>query len=731
MRNTNLKIAVKIILSVWFLFICNSCQTNNTEKRKTISLDGNWDIAKGVIDIKPDSYDKTARVPGLIDDLPFTADSEAKDNESIKNQGASLRHLPDSMSDNAYWYRTTFSAPDYKADIQQLNLRKVKYGSSIYINGQKVKEHSYNFTSNLVDITQYLKKDSINTLEVCVGAERFNKLASTVNGFDFEKRKYIPGIYDRVTLSSASAPFVANVQIAPKIDDSSIDLETELFNPKDRSITGNIVFRVKEKSTGKIVAEEKAALSTIKEGETVKRRDKVVIPDAHFWSPETPFLYTLEVETDGDLYSTVFGMREFHFDPKTKKPMLNGKPYYLRGTNICMYRFFEDPERDNKPWDEQWARKVIRSFKNMGWNSCRYCIGFPPELWYEIADEEGLLVQDEFPIWTLGFPPEYWTLSELYPQFKDWLRERWNHPCVVIWDAQNESALGDLTANLIDSVRGLDMSDRAWDNGWDKGRRTTDPFEVHPYLFYNPKEAPQASKFRVSELSQLVPEPAAVGGKIGGARIRNTEKQPLIINEYDWLWLNRDGSPCSLTKKNYAALLGENATPKQRRELYARYTAMFTEFYRAGRKVAGIQHFCGLGYSNPPDGETSDHFTDLEDVVMEPHYVKYVGNAFSPVGIMINLFEPRFESGKEIEVPINLINDTYDDWSGKIAIILCDREGKELYSTSIESKVVGLAVISTSSTIDLPEQSGEYELIATINYKGRDVSTYRKIYLSN
>ena len=35
----------------------------------------------------------------------------------------------------------------------------------------------------------------------------------------------------------------------------------------------------------------------------------------------------------------------------------------------------------------------------MHWNSVRYCIGFPPEMWYDIADEEGLLIQDEFPIW--------------------------------------------------------------------------------------------------------------------------------------------------------------------------------------------------------------------------------------------------------------------------------------------------------------------------------------------
>ena len=38
----------------------------------------------------------------------------------------------------------------------------------------------------------------------------------------------------------------------------------------------------------------------------------------------------------------------------------------------------------------------------MNWNSLRYCIGFPPDFWYDIADEEGILLQDEFPIWLLN-----------------------------------------------------------------------------------------------------------------------------------------------------------------------------------------------------------------------------------------------------------------------------------------------------------------------------------------
>jgi hypothetical protein len=42
-------------------------------------------------------------------------------------------------------------------------------------------------------------------------------------------------------------------------------------------------------------------------------------------------------------------MRSFRFDPETKRAMLNGKPYFMRGTNVCIYRFFEDDARGAAP----------------------------------------------------------------------------------------------------------------------------------------------------------------------------------------------------------------------------------------------------------------------------------------------------------------------------------------------------------------------------------------------
>lgn len=133
-------------------------------------------------------------------------------------------------------------------------------------------------------------------------------------------------------------------------------------------------------------------------------------------------------------------------------------------------------------------------------------------------------------------------------------------------------------------------------------------------------------------------------GALTGNPTPNVFGNPVIINEYGWLWLNRDGTPTTLTRKVYQTMLGEEATVEQRRTTYARLLAAMTEFWRCRHEVAGVLHFCGLGYSRP-DGQTSDNFVDLERLTLEPNFAKYVRDAFSPIGLMVDFWEDDSEAG--------------------------------------------------------------------------------------
>lgn len=482
-------------------------------------------------------------------------------------------------------------------------------------------------------------------------------------------------------------------------------------------------YTVKESSTEKTVAHVKGSFQKIAAGGTHTFDETISLKDCNLWSPEDPFLYELEISTGNDTYKDRFGMRTFRFDADSGYAVLNGRQYFMRGTNVCIFRFFEDPERGDKPWDETWVRNLHRKFKSMGWNSIRYCIGFPPEMWYHIADEEGLLIQDEYPIWGV---PELLDSKILTAEYTQWMQTRWNHPSVVIWDAQNETITHE-TGIAIGNVRHLDLSGRPWDNGYSEPQKETDSNETHPYLFNRYREHKPAPD---GPLAEFLSEPQIPqnGPTAKNLSKLNFDDYPTIINEYGWLWLNRDGTTTTLTDEVYINMLGPESTTEQRLDVYARYLAALTEYWRSHRLCAGILHFCGLGYSRSeePRGQTSDHFIDLENLIFEPLFERYVKDAFSPIGIMIDEWKNTYEADSTFDVPIAVINDLYKNYEGTVTLKILDGD-TVVFSESIGVfvSVNGRSVVNIR--VNIPKNESIYRLIAEIQLKdGEAVQSVRE-----
>ena len=58
-------------------------------------------------------------------------------------------------------------------------------------------------------------------------------------------------------------------------------------------------------------------------------------------------------------------------------------------------------------------------------------------MWLDIADEEGMLIQYE-PT-RFGDIMNQWDINEMIKEYGRWMRDNWNHPCVFMWDASNET----------------------------------------------------------------------------------------------------------------------------------------------------------------------------------------------------------------------------------------------------------------------------------------------------
>jgi len=661
--------------------------------RRVIALDGTWQLARGSMDQVPQAFPARAPVPGLADVAQPPLDAVGLE--------------PNGADRKAIWYRRTFSLDDPIPAVARLKIHKAAFGTKVFLNGKLVGEHLPCFTPAEFDVRRELAgPGQPNELIVRVGAHRSVLPKGMPDGHDFEKLRYLPGIYDTVELITSGVPRVVNVQAVPDVEAGAVRVIAEIEGPAGPG--RNLSFRVCEATSGEEAGSADHPWPV--EGGGYCFVIRIPLRKCRLWSPEDPFLYELEVSTGGDTLRTRFGMRSFRLDPKTGRAMLNGKPYFLRGTNVCVYRFFEDPLRGDRPWREEWVRRLHRAFKGMHWNSIRYCIGFPPEVWYRVADEEGLLIQDEFPIWYGDRWPAELKSESVVKEYTEWMRERWNHPCVVIWDAQNES-ISPEPGKAIRAVRGLDLSGRPWDNGWSAADRAGDVYEAHPYAFGNPA-------FRLSAFATLPGLPGAPGALTGNPA-PNTLGNPVIINEYGWLWLNRDGSPTTLSKKAYENLLGPQSTADQRRETYARILAAKTEFWRCRRQVAGVLHFCGLGYSRP-DGQTSDHFLDLEKLNLDPFFQKHVGDAFAPIGVMVDFWDEEPTAGQAREIPVVAINDLPADCPVTVRLRLLQLQGgKALADQSQAWTLPGLKTHTQRFAMTLPSEPGRYRLVAELRAPNR------------
>jgi beta-galactosidase len=434
------------------------------------------------------------------------------------------------------------------------------------------------------------------------------------------------------------------------------------------------------------------------------------ITDAVLWSPENPFLYVLETSTDGDNVSTRFGMREFCFDNVARRALLNGKPYFLRGANITLHRFFGDPLSKQHPWEADWVRKLLGEIpQRMNWNSMRICIGPAPEMWLDIADEVGLLLQYEYAIWTgrYSWRHELWNTAELIDEFREYVQDNWNHPSVAIWDASNETLDDALREKVIPAVRGLDLSNRPWDNGYSVPQAPGDGYEDHPYIFSFAGKPPY---YDMQALENMEGPPLLNAPASGHAA---------ILNEYDSLFLKRDGSPAFFTRKFFDYLVGPHATTDQRYAVRAYLLAGLTEFWRSIRFYAGVMYLAYLD-ADLPHSVTCDNFLDPEKLVLQPHFEEYVKEAFKPLGVYIASWKSKLKSDQPERMQVMMVNDEYETARGHLTLAFATATaGSEVVRAGIEFEIPPLGQMTYVFRLQIPAKPDAYVLSATATWPNR------------
>jgi hypothetical protein len=710
--------------------------------RATLSLNGQWDVDDSIgPDDQPKHYNHKVPVPGLThsafpafpqvdefqtrqlisDFVEFGGLSKADYDKTAGIHGTSQQQR------NYFWYRRAFVAPPRHA-VALLKINKAQFGAVVFLNGVRIGEHLPCFSAAILDVTQAIHWNAQNELVIRIGAHPGVLPPNVIAGTDFEKYHWTPGIYDDVSLMAMNNPVISTIQVAPQLATSSILVQTVLHNYANHPIATSVEQQVFEFKSGvpsdgssSLGWKSGASASTIATvqvqlgpGATQTVTQTVPIPKPHLWSPEDPFLYLVATTTHGDQTTTRFGMRDFRFDTVTQRAYLNGRPYFLRGSNITLHRFFEDPDVGTLPWDEAWLHRLLVTIpKQLHWNSFRFCIGPVPDRWLEIADESGLLIENEYPVWVgapgwLGYDPTLqYDTKEMIAEYSEWMRDNWNHPSVAIWDASNESYLPEFSRTIIPAVRGLDLSNRPWENSYNTPSGANDPVEDHQYLIAADSDEHVAMKdgrlpFEFTDLETMLGPTPGPESKTGHA---------MILNEYGWLWLNRDGSPTLVTQYLYPRLLGDKNTAANRLAMQAYILGGETEFWRSYRRYAGVLHFVYLTSSHPK-AFTSDHWLDLKKLELQPDFERAMENAFNPLGVYLNFWHPALPASADHNFAIDLVNDEDRPRSGKLRLAFIDAAGKDSAATEIPFSLAPLGAESYLLTLKTPAAPGSYSLQA-------------------
>src|SRR6202140_1773301 len=702
-------------------------------ERTTVSLNGTWDIEDSRdAEAIPVVWNHKVPVPGLahsaqpaiqqVDVFNSRMGIQNRVGEGKLPQNAIVYNAGVSRQDrNWFWYRRTFDV-SATSGVAILRINKAQFGAAVWLNGVKIGDHLPCFTAAIFNVSNAIRRGR-NELIVRVGAHPGVLPPSVSGGTDFEKSRWTPGIYDNVSVALSENPAIESVQVAPKIADSSIIVQTSLRNFGKNPVSFNLTQRVHAWKESATVATSAAQRLTLAPGESKVVLQTVAVAGARLWSPESPNLYALETSTGGDTATTRFGMRGVRFDNATKRAYLNGRVYFMRGSNITLHRFFEDPLSGALPWDEAWVRKLLVEIPHeMHWNSFRFCIGPVPDQWLDIADEAGLLIQNEYFVWT-GHDwhgPEnqvHFNPDQMIREYTEWMRDNWNHPSVVIWDANNETWDSTFGEKIIPAVRGLDLSNRPWENSYNPPEGPDDPVEDHPYE--HQVMADGGAPFSMTTLESS-------SAKAPGA----PSAHALILNEYGWLWLNRDGDPTELTKNLYPALLGKNSTPEQRLALNAYLLAGLTEYWRAYRQYAGVLHFVYLTGSDP-EGYTSDHFRDVERLDLNPEFMDYMSNAFAPLGVYLNFWKPSLTAGSTPSLQVMMVNDEDREVEGTLTLALENAKGERVANQTAKFKIAPLGQQTSYNDFKFPQTTGDFLLRAIIEYRRNDagVSTQSRRYV--
>lgn len=336
------------------------------------------------------------------------------------------------------WYLRDLDRPETTENSRVwLEFEGAAMTAEVYLNGEKLAEHAGGYSTFRVDLTDHLKDH--NKLAVSVSNARSRTVYPQQADFTF-----YGGLYREVRLILVPETHFAlgyhggpGLKITPVVDletrAATVMAEAWVEGPaNDAEVTFTLAGQTQ----------------TVPVADGCARAD-FTIENAHLWDGlNDPYLYTATASlSSGDAVSARFGCRKFEIDPQ-KGFLLNGRSYPLRGVSR-----HQDRKGAGTALTPAMMEEDMAIIKELGANTLRLAHYQHAQYFYDLCDENGLVVWAEIPYITMHM---HGGRANTLSQMTELIVQNYNHPCIAVWGLSNEiTAASAVNEELLENHRAL------------------------------------------------------------------------------------------------------------------------------------------------------------------------------------------------------------------------------------------------------------------------------------
>jgi beta-glucuronidase len=399
----------------------------NINARQTTSLDGQWQAIVDPYDVGALDY----RAQPLKNNNAFYKNHKPQSESELVEYDfdtSGQLHVPgdwntqrDSLLfyEGSVWYMRSFDYAKSPKNRVFLHFGACNYLAAVYLNGEELGDHEGGFTPFDFEITDRVRAHG-NFLVLRINNTRGRDQVPTVNTDWWN----YGGITRPVALVEVPETFVQ-------------DYFVQLEKGSTHQITGWLQLNGKQLQQNATIRIPEAGLSKTFQTDSRGRAEFSFSADLTLWSPENPKLYSVEIAGETDQVIERIGFRSI--EVRGTDILLNGKSVFLRGISIHE----EAPMRPGRAWSDDDARTLLSWARELDCNFIRLAHYPHNESMLRMADQMGLMVWAEVPVyWTIQWENPQ-TLRNAENQLNVMIARDHNRAALIIYSVANETPVSD------------------------------------------------------------------------------------------------------------------------------------------------------------------------------------------------------------------------------------------------------------------------------------------------